>query len=165
MKKDPPSFLGYGGTEPSLTIYFRKSKMKKINVKEYDGLIDLVDTLRTTSEAYNSQIEKIKEMLSPELDRLNELREGIEQALETIEEESSSLVGDMEEYYEDRSEKWQESETGEQYQEWVEAWSNISSELPDVPEEVSAYDFEDLLEEVEVEDEVLPPRDSTEGLW
>jgi uncharacterized coiled-coil DUF342 family protein len=139
--------------------------MKKIHVKEYEGLIDLVDTLRSTAQAYNSQIEKIKEILSPELDRLNALREGIEQALETLEEDSSSLVGDMEEYYEDRSERWQGSENGEQYQDWINAWSNLSSELPNVPDEVSAYDFDNLLEEVEVEDEVLPPRDSTEGLW
>ncbi len=139
--------------------------MKKINNERYEGLIDLVDQLRTSKDAYNSQIEKIKEMLSPELARLNELCKEIDSALERLEGESSSLVRDMEEYYEDRSEKWQESEKGEQYQDWINAWNNLSSELPDVPEEKDDCDFEDLLEDVYMEDEVLPPQDPTEGFW
>jgi hypothetical protein len=99
-------------------------------------------------------------MLEPELAQLNQLREKIESGVEAIEDEASSLVGDMEGYYEDRSEKWQESEAGEQYQEWTDAWSNI--ELPDVPEEVEVDNFDDLLVEVEMEDCGLPPRSASD---
>jgi uncharacterized phage infection (PIP) family protein YhgE len=134
--------------------------MKQIHTKEYDTLIDLVDTLHTITNQYNDQIEKIKEMLEPELAQLNQLREKIESGVEAIEDEASSLVGDMEGYYEDRSEKWQESEAGEQYQEWTDAWSNI--ELPDVPEEVEVDNFDDLLVEVEMEDCGLPPRSASD---
>lgn len=136
--------------------------MKQIHAKEYENLIDLVDTLRTTINQYNDKIEKIKEMLEPELEQLNQLREKIEEGVETIEEDASSLVEDMEGYYEDRSERWQESEAGEQYQEWTVAWSNILSELPDVPEEVEVDNFDDLLVEVEMEDDVLPPRSASD---
>ena len=136
--------------------------MKRIHVKEYDNLIDLVDTLHTTINQYTTKIDKIKEMLEPELEQLNQLREKIEDGVETIEGEASSLVEDMEGYYEDRSEKWKESEAGEQYQEWTDAWSNISDELPDVPEEVEVDNFDDLLVEVEMEDCVLPSRSSSD---
>ena len=132
--------------------------MKQIHEKEYEGLIDLMDSLKELSDQYNAQVEKIKEILEPELDRLNELREEIERSVESIEEDSSSLSQDMDEYQEGRSSSWQESEEGEEYQEWTEAWANLSSELPDVPTEVSVEDLD--LEEVEVEDGILPPRNS-----
>jgi hypothetical protein len=46
------------------------------------------------------------------------------------------IVGDMELYADDRSEKWHESEAGETYQSWKGEWEGIDFSELDVPDTI-----------------------------
>jgi len=44
----------------------------------------------------------------------------------------ADLTNEMQEYFDDRSEKWQEGEKGEEYQQKIEDLTEIESELQDL---------------------------------
>jgi hypothetical protein len=56
----------------------------------------------------------------------------------------------MEDYYEERSEKWQDGDAGQAYTNWMEAWTEVELEeleqveLPDQPEMPHADLIDDL---------------------
>src|SRR3974390_1904395 len=61
------------------------------------------------------------------------------------------IVSQMQEYYDERSEKWQEGEAGEQYQAWIDEWESASIEEElECPElsELSEVDHADNLGEL-----------------
>jgi hypothetical protein len=108
--------------------------------------------------------EAIEEFNSAVNDAYMELAEEVGAFNVAIEEARNwvdGVAGDMESCFSDRSEKWQESTAGANYQAWLDAWLEVSGELVDVtveqPEEVECPDFttpgsamEALLEEPEV---------------
>ena len=61
------------------------------------------------------------------------------------------IVSQMQVYYDERSEKWQEGEAGEQYQAWIDEWESASIEEElECPElsELSEVDHADNLGEL-----------------
>lgn len=73
---------------------------------------------------------------------LSELNGAIQDARELRDE----VTGEMEGYYDERSDKWRQSEAGDQYGEWKSAWDEIA--LDDVEEpELDPQAFEDLPDE------------------
>lgn len=64
------------------------------------------------------------------------------------------LVGDMENYYDERSEKWQEGDAGSSYQEWKGEWEGLDTTIvddatvPDEPTMGHADELEQLSNEV-----------------
>ena len=55
-------------------------------------------------------------------------------AIATLVDELSADLERAQEYFDERSEKWQESEAGEDYQAWIERLEEIEDALNDVPE-------------------------------
>jgi hypothetical protein len=74
------------------------------------------------------------------VDALNALNESIEEHNDFIDEVSSL----MDEFFTDKSEKWQESEKGQEYQEWKESWEGSKLEEVEIsePEELEAPEVE-----------------------
>jgi len=56
------------------------------------------------------------------------------------------IVGVMEEYQGERSDKWQEGDAGQQYQSWIDEWQGLEFEEIEIPE---FPDFPDI-EHIEV---------------
>ena len=50
-------------------------------------------------------------------------------ALHEAESFRQEIADDLRSYYDDKSERWQEGDTGEQYAEWVEAWEEADFSL------------------------------------
>lgn len=57
-------------------------------------------------------------------------RERLESAVADMQE----LASKMREYWEERSEKWQESERGETWADFIDALENLEAEVPEWPE-------------------------------
>lgn len=59
---------------------------------------------------------------------------------------ASEIAGDIESYYDDKSDKWKESERGESYSSWKDEWQGISLDDLELeqPSEIEIEEPEDL---------------------
>lgn len=64
--------------------------------------------------------------------------------LEALKNKLDELADRAEEYYDDRSEKWQESDNGTFYSEWYEAIREKAYEIENTLDEVTDIEFEDI---------------------
>lgn len=92
--------------------------MKKINKQ-------LLETLETEREALANAITKLNEDRQALEDRLTDLASMRDELALKIE----NIVDDMELYYGDMSERWQEGNAGQQYDEWKGIWSSYKDDL------------------------------------
>ena len=67
------------------------------------------------------------------MNRIEKLRS----KLEEIQEEINNLASEMQDTYDSRSERWQESERGEEYQEQIEALVGASLSVGDAVDTLS----------------------------
>lgn len=51
----------------------------------------------------------------------------------------SDVNGEQQDYFENRSERWKESESGNQYEMWVAAWEEFDSDIDTVAEDLEGY--------------------------
>lgn len=106
----------------------------------------------------NERAEKVREAIAAaNLVIENEVKDAIDTYNETVAEIEAfrdERVGDMDSYFEDRSEQWQSGEAGDNYSEWKSEWENLDvdwlrhAETLDEPEMELAGEFEELPEEV-----------------
>lgn len=95
--------------------------MKKISKEHKLTIAALVEELEKKAEL----IGKANEVVAEAVAEYNE-------ALEKAREFRDEIVGAMQEYHSERSEKWQEGDAGSAYQEWIDAWEAM--ELDELPE-------------------------------
>lgn len=120
--------------------------MKKVPAKTLSEL----ETIALKLEELHEELDKKCEQFEQEAQRL------LEDANRLIGDAAhlqTDLCGEMDEYWEGRSEKWQASEKGEAYQHWMEAWAGlylepldteVTVEAPEI--EVVAGEIKDLIE-------------------
>ena len=111
--------------------------MKKIPVKTLRKIEDLLSTIEDSASEIEDANSEIEDALSILEERFEEREEQIirynqtrEQVLELVEE----LTSKMDDYYHDRSDKWLESDKGEAYSEWKEAWACLEDLIPEAEE-------------------------------
>lgn len=63
--------------------------------------------------------------------------EKLRSKLEGIQEEIDNLASEMQDTYDNRSERWQDSETGEEYQEKIDALEEASQSVGDAIDTLS----------------------------
>jgi hypothetical protein len=102
--------------------------MKKLSVstiKERNALVatlcEQYELLDTAIETFNSGMQDLWEQLEPVVDSCN-------QAITEMREWKDTVVQQMEDYYRERSEKWQDSDAGSNYQEWKQQFEGIDFE-------------------------------------
>ncbi len=79
-----------------------------------------------------------------DLKELEAMKETAAKALEALKEKLEELANSAEEYYDDRSETWQESENGTFYREWVDTLEDRANDVDSLLDEVNNIDFEDI---------------------
>ena len=156
------------------------NKLSKKARETWEGhLADLNEAegeLRTALESFNEESENLWGEVEAALNEFNEKRSALAEDLEAkrtevnnaIEELRSvrdEVVADQENYYDERSERWQEGERGEAYAEWKDTWESAELELVEdleleeeeleapealeLPGELPFSDLEDLATEFE----------------
>lgn len=105
------------------------NKLSKEQVAELASLSANVRTkladLESAVDRYNSVIQDAKE---DAIAAHNELRDAVDEAAEFV----GSLHSDMEGYFDDRSEKWQEGEKGRAYADWMANFDSITDSVDDL---------------------------------
>lgn len=81
-----------------------------------------------------------KDTIQNAIDALEQARDEYNGALQEARDFRDQVVADMEDYYDDRSEAWQEGDAGSAYVEWKDEWETIELEdfdppIPELPED------------------------------
>ena len=126
--------------------------LSKDQEKEKVALIDSIRDAHAALEAsvitYNAAMEKEQREVRSKLVDLNE-------KLQEAKGWAEGLAGDMQNYYDERSENWQEGDNGQNYDAWKSEYENFSPddleidfhEDLEVPECTGADDLETLPDE------------------
>lgn len=101
-------------------------KLSKQQMKERDVLVRrIVETKGKLEDAVAEFNEKLSSLKAPVEESTVKLNELIAEANELV----SAIHSDMEMYYDDRSEQWQEGEKGQDYLSWMEEFATEFDEV------------------------------------
>lgn len=129
-------------------------RLSKAQEKEHQDRIEAVSVastaLQTAVESFNSLLEAEREKVAAAQELLNE-------AISDADSFRQEILGEIDDYISDRSEKWQEGDTGQAYSQWKSDWEQsleaVELEMPEpIPDpECSALEIlENLSQEVVV---------------
>jgi len=105
----------------------RRSDLVRQFTEEYEKLTDIITDINALiDEKLNGQVDTVNGILA----EMRDLHEEITDA--------------QQEFYDDKSEKWQESDTGENYQDWMSVWQGAPP-----PDDIEPYE---TLEEPDIAD-------------
>jgi hypothetical protein len=100
-----------------------------LKLSKYD--VDKKETLVLQLKALESSIEKLVDEYNDTIGSINQFAEDIQQR--------------QQDYYDDRSETWQESDRGSEYEDWKSEWECFEElETIECPEFVDVDDFKNL---------------------
>jgi uncharacterized protein YukE len=111
--------------------------MKKLSKQDSARL----DHLSEKMEAVKSRIESVINNANSELESLMaEFNGHREEAVGIFED----AVSQMEDFFDNRSEKWQEGDTGTEYRNWIEGWERYKEMLENEPSMEIELNTDDL---------------------
>src|SRR2546423_1733543 len=90
--------------------------------------------MKALSEAHYARRNSLIEKLETAASAVEAVVEAYNTVLEEAREFAADVRSDIEEYISKRSEKWQESETGQSYASWLSEWENLELDDLDVPD-------------------------------
>lgn len=109
-------------------------------------------SLEAAVEAFNSGLEELAQPVADAVERYNE-------ALANAREFCEGVASEMESYYDERSEKWQDGDAGSNYSAWKDAWddaANADDIAVDMPEPIEMLD----VDHAETLDDLQPEPDA-----
>ena len=113
--------------------------MKQLNKDQDKQRNDLLARLELADKAMQDAIAKANEIIENEVARAIDSYNEVVTDMETFRDE---IVGEMSSYYDDRSEKWQDSDTGQAYSGWKDDWEGL---------DVSPVEAVEVIEDREVD--------------
>lgn len=117
--------------------------MKRLSKQDRDdmakALADIearVNTLDFFIRRYNDAVAEARSDVETNLELLN-------QAITDADELRATLADNMDNYYDDRSDKWREGDAGQAYYDWKEQWSHPFEQVElDIPYELEMPEVE-----------------------
>ena len=104
--------------------------MKRLSKAQETSVDDLIGDVRDNERKL---VEAHAEM-SAAVDNYNDAVAEYNAAATAVQEFRDEVVGDMEAYRDDRSERWQEGDAGQAYQAWIDEWQGLEAEGVEVAE-------------------------------
>jgi hypothetical protein len=112
--------------------------LKRLTKKQSKFFADLIDEMTLAHESAIEAADDFNEVIRGELaeraEALGEALGVLNAKIEAYNEGVEEIRDLAEQYYDERSERWQESEAGESYQEWIDAMEEIEELDTDTPE-------------------------------
>jgi hypothetical protein len=119
--------------------------MKKLSKEDEDMHSGLVRELSNARDAVEEAVEAFNANMRREYELVADAAEKYDQAAAAADAFREQVASDIENYYDDKSEGWQEGEAGQQYRLWLEEWADLevlSLEI-DSPEPLDAPEFDE----------------------
>jgi hypothetical protein len=106
-----------------------------------------IRSIKEKAEVVREILAKVNAMI---FDELNPAIAEYNGAVNEADEWRNELTGRMEDYISERSEKWQEGDSGQSYSSWKDAWENLSLEqAEEISEEIEFQELDtDELEQI-----------------
>lgn len=132
--------------------------MKKLSKTQLAEKQRLVDKLAEAKADLDAKIQKYNQTVAEAFKEVEDEVEAYNNVLQEVRDFTQGVVSEMEDYASGRSEKWQESDAGQQHEEWKTQWEAIDSDLEDYeaeePEQLDEpssgiEEFENLPDEAE----------------
>lgn len=122
--------------------------MKKLSNSELETMKELLETYDEKS----SEVDRLYILYVDAVSALNEKIADLNGAASDLESFRQSIFDQMEDYFDGKSENWQDGDTGSSYRDWMDEWSNASVYQMDEVEE-QGIDIPDvsLFEEISTE--------------
>lgn len=111
------------------------TKASLADKSKHQQAIDVAVTeLESAIGGYNETVNAAKQKVEDALKKLND-------AISSADNWRDGIHADQESYFEDRSEKWQESDAGQNYSAWMDEWSQEFEQVElEYPEELEMPD-------------------------
>ena len=97
--------------------------MKALDKKQQAEKAKHSEVISIAAEKVEAAITAFNEALEAAQQPVTEAMEAYNAALEEARGFAEQMVADMQSAYGDKSEKWQESERGQAYQNWIDEWA------------------------------------------
>jgi hypothetical protein len=115
---------------------------------------ELTDAIQKAQEVLEAKIATFNEIKATEWCEVEDALAKLNDEVEEFNDFRQEIVDEQNEYYEGKSERWQESDAGQDYDAWRQEWDNEISTANDIDEpddatfdETPADDIENLREE------------------
>jgi chromosome segregation ATPase len=121
--------------------------MKAIPKTTQAEIQELIDQLDDDAEDIRKAIETYNNALTEHRDRIEAARTEYNERMDRLHEIYDELHGDAQSYYDERSEKWQQSDAGQSYEQWRDKLEATAQELVALDEiEIPDLDEPDLFD-------------------
>ena len=94
--------------------------MRKLTDKDLSARNDLVSHLTQEGADVEEAVSEVNEVIA----KLNEKVSAYNNTLKNVRDFRDDLVQRMQDHYDGKPEKWQESEQGSNYQDWMDGWGS-----------------------------------------
>lgn len=130
--------------------------MKRLNKQQQSEVDDLATRLRTAGEEVTKAVENYNTIAKVGWTPVESAVAAYNALVQEANSFKEQIAADQQSFMDDKSEKWQEGDAGQAYQQWMDSWSEdieeVSLEAPsevDQPELEAADTLEGLPQEVE----------------
>ena len=113
--------------------------MKRLTKSQETARAQLTNDLREAQAEVEGAASDVNAMIG---EKLNVAIANYNEALTAIIEFRDEVVGEMETYYDEKSEKWQESEAASNYSTWKDQWESMDLDEIDEVNEVESPDMD-----------------------
>lgn len=121
--------------------------MKRLNKVHEDRYARIVRDLTDAREGVEKAIDEFNIAMGEAWIDVAEAKEKYDEELKAAESFREEMASDMQNFYDDRSEKWQEGDAGSQYQQWMDVWGEELDELElEQPYTLDVPDFDETFE-------------------
>lgn len=86
----------------------------------------------------------MKKILQTDLEVLTKGKDTLSDAITAMKEVLEKTIDRAQEYFDERSEKWQESEKGNAYQSWIDAMEEKLEALDSIESDIDELEFEEI---------------------
>ena len=86
----------------------------------------------------------MKKISKAGLEALTNGKDVLSDSIIVMKEKLGNEIDKANEYFDERSEKWQESEKGESYQSWIDAMQEKLDSLDSLENDIDELDFEEI---------------------
>jgi hypothetical protein len=112
--------------------------MKKLSKRDEERRAEIKAELEAAEIEVTSAIEEVNLLIDG---KLAAAIDTYNQAVNNLDGLRDDVVAAMEEYAGDRSEKWQEGDAGQSYEEWKSEWENLDATELDKVEHIEVPEF------------------------
>jgi uncharacterized protein YukE len=130
--------------------------MKALSKKDATRKAELIEKIRDQATDLSSAVAQFNDGLAELRDDLRAAVADYNEAVQAAEEFRADMLSAMQSYFDEKSGKWQEGDSGQVYQQWISDWDSpltkVKVKMPDdisEPSDEASAELEGLVDDLE----------------